>query len=210
MLEIIKQRKLYFIGYGCFLICALLFLVTHNKGDFVLLLNNNRNTLLDYFFKYITHYGDGLLSLGLVLFLFFKKEKVKASYLLILYAVTSLVCQLLKRLVFYDLLRPAAWFPKNTLNFIDGVDIVYYNTFPSGHTASAFALSFFLTLYTRKKREQLILIVLAIFTAISRSYLCLHFLFDTFFGAIIGGVGSLLIYYYLEHHSNLKTKKFLQ
>ncbi|MCX6292788.1 MAG: phosphatase PAP2 family protein, partial [Sphingobacteriales bacterium] len=59
--------------------------------------------------------------------------------------------------------RPKVFFNSNAYqHFIDGVSIANRESFPSGHTTSAFALAFMLAHSTNKKSFQIILLLLAI------------------------------------------------
>ncbi|NJK82534.1 MAG: phosphatase PAP2 family protein [Saprospiraceae bacterium] len=88
--------------------------------------------------------------------------------------------------------RPAKFFQSlnrlDEVNLIAGVDVYYgFNSFPSGHTMSAFAISTFLMLcFPQKWGLSLLLFALAALTALSRMYLGHHFLQDVYLGALLG------------------------
>ena len=64
---------------------------------------------------------------------------------------------------------------------------------------SIFSIFCIIALLTKNKLVGFISIVLAILIGYSRVYLCQHFYEDVFVGALIGGIGSLLIYSYFEN-----------
>ncbi len=82
--------------------------------------------------------------------------------------------------------RPAKVFEGEVLHFVEGVHLNYVNSFPSGHTATAFALFLFLASLTKNKGLQLFYAIIACLVGYSRTYLSQHFVVDITFGAILG------------------------
>ncbi|MBS1563115.1 MAG: phosphatase PAP2 family protein, partial [Bacteroidetes bacterium] len=77
------------------------------------------------------------------------------------------------------------------------------NSFPSGHTTSAFALATILALHATKKGWGVFFLLLAVGVAYSRIYLGQHFLPDVTMGAILGTVSGLLVYAFV----NIKLRR---
>jgi membrane-associated phospholipid phosphatase len=172
-----------FIIYVCMGVAVML---QGQHGDEVLTLNRWHSPWRDVFFKYVTHLGDGLLAIGLGLAALLVKFRY-AVQILASYGLSSLMAQLLKRVVFADTPRPAAYFPDPaSLHWVDGVQILYANSFPSGHSTSAFALFLSLALFWRKPGLDILFFGLAVLAALSRVYLGQHFLVDTLAGAGLG------------------------
>lgn len=158
------------------------------KGELVILINTHHHPSADLFFKYFTHVGDGaVLALFLVLLLFY-------SYKLSIITALSIVFQsvlvlVFKRWLFHGLPRPTAFFGDDiTWHFVDGVDVHGSNTFPSGHTATAFAFFALLVVIFNNRGYVLSLLFffLAFLVGLSRMYLLQHFMVDAYFGAIFG------------------------
>ncbi len=166
------------------------FLCTYGKINIQHFLNNAHSEFLDSFFKYWTWLGSGWVALGLILFIFVFVNLRWGILLTISNVTTGLVVQGFKSFVFDDILRPAATL-KN-LHFVQGVDLHYYNSFPSGHTATAFALFFALSLMMESKPAKWLFFVVAILIGYSRIYLSQHFLTDVLGGSITGTVLFLL------------------
>lgn len=86
--------------------------------------------------------------------------------------------------------RPVKYFEilgsEYELYLVPGVDINNWFSFPSGHTATAFAVSFAMALLIRSKTGQYALLLLALGVGYSRIYLSQHFLVDVVAGSIIG------------------------
>jgi len=72
------------------------------------------------------------------------------------------------------------------------------NSFPSGHTTSAFALATVLVLIFRKQKIAIPCLIGATLVAYSRIYLAQHFLQDTIAGALIGTLFGMLSYYVVK------------
>ena len=103
--------------------------------------------------------------------------------------------------------RPVAFFDESIhLNFVDGVDVHSSNTFPSGHTATAFAL--FALLYIALNNRSIIistsLFILAFLVGLSRVYLLQHFIVDAYFGAILGVLSVALGLFFMHVFFNNK------
>lgn len=168
------------------------------KGEFELFINQFHYPELDLFFKYITHLGDGsLLAVLLVALLFYN------YYLAILTAFTitfqSIIISLFKRWIFKGLERPLAFFDEGVaLNLVDGVDVHSSNTFPSGHTATGFALFalLFIVIGNRSVIFSTLLFILAFLIGFSRVYLLQHFVIDAYFGAVFGVISVVLGLYF--------------
>ena len=71
---------------------------------------------------------------------------------------------------------------------IDGYAMHEWNSFPSGHTMSAFGLSSLLALMAgpKSRKRVLVLALLAIAVGLSRIFLVQHFLVDVLAGALLG------------------------
>jgi hypothetical protein len=110
-------------------------LFTHqcSKVETILWINGHHNAFLDQFFKYFTHLGDGLFYIALIVVLFWWNRNAGWKALAA-YALTSIVAQVMKNYVFGDALRPRAILNDDSkLHFIDGVEIYFLSSFPSGH-----------------------------------------------------------------------------
>ena len=172
----------------------ILFLGKH--GTFQLI-NGNHNEIADQFFKYFTHYGDGLMwaPLGLFCFLYRKKYLVAVIAGII---ISTLLAQFLKRVVFPDELRPIAFLSENfPVHTIDGVSMRRQHSFPSGHTTTAFTMALVMAHMINKKVWSVILPLFALLAGYSRVYLAQHFPTDILAGMCIGmasAILSLMIY----------------
>lgn len=110
-------------------------------------------------------------------------------------AIPSMVTQLLKHFVFEGHHRPVIMMADIPgLHYISGVYMNQYNSFPSGHTTSAFSLYTLLALITGHKKWGFVWLIAACGIALSRVYLLQHFWQDIVAGALIGTVICTLIF----------------
>ena len=102
--------------------------------------------------------------------------------------------QLMKHI--HDSARPQSVYGMYDQYFIKGLDFAHNNSFPSGHTATAFAMATVLVLMLADKKWQLPVLLAATLVGFSRIYLGQHFLLDVLVGAPIGvicGIGCVYL-----------------
>jgi len=147
--------------------------------------------LADFFFKYYTEIGGSFpfWVAGALLF-----WRYSASIMIV---ATQLIATLfvtpLKRL--FDAPRPRVVFEQldMLLYQIDGVVLHGSKSFPSGHTAAAFALFFSLAIIVKQPALKFLMFFLAVLAGFSRVYLSQHFTEDVLLGSFIG-VMAVVIY----------------
>jgi membrane-associated phospholipid phosphatase len=170
---------------------GVLILILGKNGSFQLI-NSNHNEITDQFFKYFTHYGDGVMWALLCLYCFFFRKK----YFIAVLAgaiISSILVQLLKRVVYPDELRPFSYLSENfPLHLIDGVPTRKLHSFPSGHSTTAFTMALIIAHMINKKAWSIILIILAFLAGYSRVYLAQHFLTDVLGGVCIGIISGII------------------
>jgi len=198
-----SKQPYFFVGYLLFVIsiCCVLFFFEKKESSFWI--NQHGNELLDVFFKSITYLGDGLFALFIILLLFIFSPKIKYGfYGVIAFIITATITQVLKRVFFSESLRPSLEyyreFRAELWRLIDGVELLGNNSFPSGHSTSAFSVFCLLALIVKKKYWGFGFFILAFFAAFSRVYLSQHFLEDILVGSFIGCLGTLLVFIALE------------
>jgi len=138
----LRENRFFLIGWGIILIVGGWILMSYSKGDFVLLLDNNWNTFLDHYFKYITFLGNGWFYVIVIVFWLF----IKYYYAIvgaISFVAVAMVIAVIKHGFFPNALRPKAYFgAAQEFHFVDGIDVHSIFSFPSGHSASAFSVFF--------------------------------------------------------------------
>ncbi|WP_443945924.1 phosphatase PAP2 family protein [Pedobacter sp. AW1-32] len=166
-----------------------------NKTESFVLLNAYHPKFLDSAFKGITFLGDGTGTLLLIAAFILAKKKKKAMTLTLAYAYSGILCQVLKQ--FFHSPRPKYFFEQTAFqynHFVDGVNLYNHNSFPSGHTATIFALSTVLVLVFKKNKISIPCVILALLVGYSRIYLAQHFLVDVVAGATLGVSCALISY----------------
>ncbi len=179
---------LYFVLGG-------LLLVSTVHGDLVLWLNDRHTTFGDFFFKYWTHLGDGsLLAIVALGYLFFNYHKFFTFLIAIVFQ--TIFVHILKQWLFAGEPRPKLFFEDqiDVLNFVEGVNVRSFDAFPSGHTASAFTLAFFLILIIKSTWLRVLIFFSAVLVGVSRMYILQHFARDVYFGSLFGILSVVLAY----------------
>lgn len=174
-----------------------------DKGQCVLWINGHNHPILDDFFKVITNLGDGLVFLPIILILLFVQFRY-ALMALMLMAGNALMVSLFKRVLFYGLERPRTFLGDKLIHFVPGVEVHGINSFPSGHTATAFSAALFIAFLNGNNKIRILALFIAALVAYSRMYLAQHFLIDVAGGAAIGTLTTYLLWLVFENIHNPK------
>ena len=201
----------YATGYLLLLVFVGGLLCAYPKLELHLLLNSHHTDSLDTFFKHYSVLAEWPLYVVMLLPLLWKKYGVTLYYGTCEVVAGSFL-QLLKHI--FNSPRPVSAFADNmVLPLVDGVNMHYSNSFPSGHASTFFVFStctaLLLTRHNVARGElhrpatwlwvcclQTALLLMAAVGAYSRVYLSQHFLSDIFAGSIIGFATPLLIYHF--------------
>lgn len=194
-----KPRLVLILGYAIFFIGGGLFLLMTTKPESFLILASFHTPFLDGLMRNWTHLGNGITALVFALLIGFRKIRW-GVYFLITYAFSGVLVQILKRHVFADVVRPLKYFSDlgQEIALVPGVSVYQYNSFPSGHTATAFALFVGIAMLVKNKIVQAVCLILAIGVAYSRVYLAQHFPADVIAGSLIGVVTAWAFYAYVS------------
>ena len=176
------------------------------KADLHLLLCNRHTPAYDIFFRYYTHVAEWFPYVLCVSLLLFGRvgNGLFASAAMVFSSLTTQIC---KHLI--NAPRPVTWFAENIpdirLPLVEGVEMNYWHSFPSGHTTSFFALAFVASILITKRLTahgltgvagllQALLFLLAALGGYSRIYLCQHFALDVFAGVMVGLLITCICY----------------
>lgn len=160
--------------------------------------NTHYNAFLDFIFYYTTFLGEGITITVLLLLLLFIRSLRNWWYFwtgLLTNVLPTLLTQILKNTSAAP--RPLKYFGDPAwVHVNESWPKLYANSFPSGHTTGAFSLFCFLAMLLPKGYRVwgIVFFLLALMVAYSRLYLAAHFLYDVYYGSLIGGAGSLLIF----------------
>ena len=214
------KQNIVFISLSLLLLLAMgSALIMVPKGELHLLLCDRHTPAREIFYRYYTHVAEWLPYVICVLILIFSKAG-HAALAAACIACSELTTQIIKHLVCAP--RPLTWFAENMpdvqLPLVDGVQMNYWLSFPSGHTTSFFALFFALAILVGKRSATLqqeypntklplgfgliltmviipaCLFLLAVLGGYSRIYLSQHFAQDVFGGMCVGLLISIICY----------------
>ena len=161
------------------------------KFEQMVWINSHRTIWSDTFFWCATQLGEGWFFVTMILvWLVFKYEQAFIG--VIAFAVSTLISQGLK--FSFQTLRPSEFFKDVSYpwKYVNGVELHGFNSFPSGHTTSAFCIFTLWVFFAKKPMINPIFLTLAITAAYSRPYLFQHFPEDLLGGSIVGIISAIL------------------
>lgn len=199
MIDLIRKNRAFFLTYLVALVVVGILQLIYTKEELIRWVNSYNASWADVFFDNATYLGDGAFSLIIIAILFFRSRwmGILASGSFALSGLTSIF---LKRVVFPHNLRPLKYFEHSDWEYhaIKGLNIYSYNSFPSGHTITAFAIFSLLAMLDERKGRGWVMAIFAILVGYSRVYLFQHFVEDVYAGSIVGTLSSLLIVYFFN------------
>ena len=179
VVQLIKENRPFFVPYALVLLILGVLQILYGRTALFTFVNAHYNDQADWFFRYMTYVGDGIFYDAIIILLLFVRFRY-ALVALVSFALSGISVQLLKRFVFTDSFRPARFYENSevSIRIIDGLQMYSNNSFPSGHTTTAFSMFCLLSLISREKKWGYLFFVLAFWTAYSRVYLSQHFVAD--------------------------------
>lgn len=197
--EFLYHNRYFFLAFTLLWMAAFITLFFVQTGAEIFWLNARRTYAGDLFFRNFTQMGEPLGYI--IIIIVFCLVRYRTAVMVPLLGVAVTLVSWLSKAIFAHA-RPMLFFTDNglfeQLKPLDGV-ILYggNNSFPSGHTMSAFALFSFaaFSMYRSKQYAGLLLLLVAVAVGISRIYLIQHFLRDVVLGALLGLVIGILFYW---------------
>ena len=190
---IFKNNKIFFFYLGFFLLFGGILYFSTNSDVLLFYFNSHRSLFFNKIFVFSTSLAEtfGIVSVLLILLLY--RYSMFVFTVINLIITTSLV-GIIKTVT--NLPRPAGFFEHSSsvhLNFVEGVKMNYFLSFPSGHTTVAFAMFLILSISFENKIIKHVAFYLALMVAISRVYLLQHFFRDVYFASILGVLCVLIL-----------------
>lgn len=202
--RIYNTNRAFFITFGIWFILIASILLFVTKRESFQFINSHHALWADILMTLNTYVGDGICIIALALVFCFLKKWNFAKGIFGTYVFSGLVCCVLKSIFHAE--RPAAMFKGDpTFHVVSWLPVAYANSFPSGHTTSAFAMAATVAIISKDKRIGLFCFILAALTGYSRIYLGQHFLEDVAFGSLLG-VGTTCIYFILMPMISFNTR----
>ena len=197
MKDILKENKVYVIGFALLFLIGCIKRSMQEKGDLVLYFAKLRAPSIDQFFLYCTQMGEEWIYVVAVLLLAFYRFRYALMVPFIGFFVL-LISTSLKR--FFGTPRPRTFFyelfDNNEIINIQNIDLfVGYTSFPSGHSMSGFAIFTFMALCIPNRIAKLLMLVMASLVAFSRIVITQHFLEDILAGSLLGFLLAFFLYY---------------
>lgn len=157
-----------------------------------LFLNTDGGAFMDHFFKWATWGAEGWVwipYLSVVVVLYKKDFKL----IILNFLLSTLITQVPKHFIWDKVSRPiASGIPLDDIHTVPGVVMHSWNSFPSGHTATAFTL-FLLTVYLFPTKWVFAVgVIYAMICAYSRVYLGQHFPMDLGGGMLVAVISMQL------------------
>lgn len=147
-----------------------------------------RTPYLDMFFSVLTRMGDHAeIWLLLVFIMFWKKERRSTAFL----AIVSIAIELLiVSVILKPLFMRARPYTLADIELL--IPIPIGSSFPSGHSASSFAVAFLL--FRENASYKYLILFTAFLMAFSRLYVYVHYPSDVLVGSLIGIVIGEFVY----------------
>lgn len=198
--RIMNTREVYRIHFTV-VVLLFFFSLIIPRGQDVLWINGHNSGVMDLFMHFITNTGDGIIFIPVVILLLFVRFRY-ALLAAIVGVAHGILVAIAKQILFSGAPRPKSVLDNQLLHFVDGVNVHAINSFPSGHTTTAFCLALLIALIFNNRVISVVAILLACVVGYSRIYLLQHFLVDVAAGAILGSAATFIIWQSLERHLN--------
>jgi len=207
----IRRIVSFWVVLAIGLLALILVLIMFDKAQGFLNIQVPHSQTVNFIFGMLTFPGDGLFALGVGLYLLLFNSYRNAITLISGYLVGSIIVQVCKNFIFSPTPRPVKWFELANYPFVlpDGLNPHMWNSFPSGHSASAAALFLFIATLSNRSSIHIICGFMMLLVGYSRIYLYMHFPEDVFVGLIIGIISMVLTKYFLDRWIVKKTPNWI-
>lgn len=193
---LVKNNRIFFIVFFLLALFGAFICLYFNKKEGFYLLNGYHTIFLTNLFIVLTFLGDGFICVAVGLLIYFFADRFTGLLVISSYVLSGLIAQLLKQFVIEA--RPGVLLEESDYpNFIENVTLHNYHAFPSGHTASAFAMVAVVAFVIKNKRYAVPLLIVASAIGYSRIYLAQHFMIDVLGGALIGVLSGMICWFLL-------------
>lgn len=192
-----KKFWAFYVPFFIFIVALSALLIVHEKAELHLWFTSFHTGSRDFFYKYYTEAGGSVPFVVAAALLFYRYKAT--LFVLLGQGLTALVIRIGK--LWFNEPRPKVFFSENfpdiVLHSVEGVRMHSWQSFPSGHTGSAFAFFLCLALMSNNKIIHFLCLVLAVLAGYSRIYLSQHFAADVLAGSIIAVTVVTLCYIFI-------------
>jgi membrane-associated phospholipid phosphatase len=200
--DVLQRIRLFFTLYIILLCACAVIKLIFTREEIYFAVNRRYSAWADVAAPYVTDIGLGLVTIVIAAIMALFNYR-KAFLLGSAYAITSLFAQLIKHIARAP--RPKLYFHDQLshIHFVKGMYIDMTDSFPSGHTVTAFSTAVVITYLLKNKNWSVLLLVAACLVGYSRIYLSEHFFEDVMAGSIIGVLLTVFCLSWID------SKKFL-
>ncbi|MBC7722499.1 MAG: phosphatase PAP2 family protein [Pedobacter sp.] len=182
----LSYKNFVIASIGCIVVASAIFLVTGIFGNepFFLLLNNDYGAFTDASFAFITHLGEAApwITIGLLVLIFRRRF---LPLILIALIISTALAQGIKNNLPEQPRPTKAITNLSLIHTVKGVDLHTINSFPSGHTTTAFTVFLLACLLVHKRWIIWVGFIYALAVGYSRIYLAQHFPKDVAGGMLV-------------------------
>jgi membrane-associated phospholipid phosphatase len=186
------RTKGFLVSWAIIAPVALIYLLSVDKGLEVIKINAWSKPWMDTPVLLLTRLGEGgfVVAAGVILLIF----SFRWSFItLVTLAFTGLFSGLFKHIIFTHHMRPLHFFYYDDFpRFLHDVPLIYFNSFPSGHTMTIFAFCLLIAYILNSNVAGFALFLFALGVGMSRIYLLQHFGADVLLGSLIGIIAAFL------------------
>ena len=197
--SLVKDNNYFLLPCVVLWIVGMVFLALYDKISIQLWFNEFYADWQNYPWLFVTFMGDTTFFIICVIFSFFFSRRC-ALYLVVMGLSIMIVSYVLKQI--FDEPRPLTVFTElgifDMVKTVPGYELRSWNSFPSGHTISAFGLFCMMAFFLKKHYLKLLVMVVAVLVAYSRVYLMQHFYVDVYVGSMIGVAMAIVTYCILD------------
>lgn len=181
------------------------------RDQFFLLLNTDLGAVADFFFNYLTYIGDGILWIVWLAVLLAKRRRDLLPLIITAFSCTTIFVQVCKQVILPDQPRPSeAIHDLSAIHFIKGITVHAINSFPSGHTATAFTFALLIALLTRSFTLTITCILIACIVGYTRIYQGQHFPLDVGAGIFVAIIAVALAAILQQRFFSKRTQRQAQ
>lgn len=191
----ISNRIVYFFLFAILWLSLAVFTFSFPKAESFIAMQIPHSLVMNLIMQTFSDIADGLFIISLFIFILLF-VKIRLSFILLIgFAITGITSQTLKNSFYKGEARPIKWYEneKIHLQIPDGLKPHSWNSFPSGHSATAAFLFTFLAFRTRKPYLLILCALFPFLSGYSRIYLFHHFPVDVLAGLAIGISMQLVI-----------------
>lgn len=192
--SLIGDNQYFIIPFVLFCIIGFSLLSIYGNTRLFLDINRLYSQFADHFFLMVTNLGDGAIPYILVFVLLWVSFREALTFLIITILLTILVT-ILKRYFFPEIHRPVFYFEFfEKIRILKGYDPPALFSFPSGHSATAFSVFFYISILAKNHLTKFLLFCSALLVSFSRIYISAHFPADVLAGSCIAMFLTILCY----------------